>query len=570
MEQVSDLGPLFAPPAPAGKKPRYYQEDCVNNIFQGFDNGVESGLVVAATGLGKTFTFCETAKRWDEQRRGRVLVLAHRSELIDQAARAIEEHTMLPVEIEQAQLRSWKAPFVVGSVQTMSQPKRLAKFHPGDFSLVIVDEAHHAVAKTYRRIIDHFQKSGAKVLGVTATPDRGDEAALGRIFDEVFFDMDIRDGIDQGWLVPPSECQQITLEDVDLDVVKSSAGDLQAGQLDEEMVKGVEAIVQKTMEIAPGKQAIAFAPGVRTAHYLAERFNRVLPGSAESIDGTTDKDERKEIVRRYKNGEFLYLCNCMVATEGFDAPTASVVIQARPTKSRSLYAQMIGRVTRTLPGTVDKCPGRNDAEKRRQIIAESTKPSFQILDFVGNSTRHSLVSPIDVLGGTFTDDEIEKAKEMAAESKDLEADPSKALNAARAELRKLAASVAKKTKVHAQTAKFDPFDMFAVDKASAEGLDRRWGKTPVTEGQRAVLVKKGLDAKTIDGISKREATKLIDSMFKRQKEGLATYKQMRILQRNGVTEKNVSFQNASRAIDYIFKTKGAKDVAYLDRIVKGE
>lgn len=547
-------------PEPLGL--RYYQQDCVDSVVNGLSDSYDSGLVVMPTGTGKTVMFCEVAKRWP----GRVLILAHREELIDQAVGALERHTGLPVDIEKAAQRaSIHAQYVVGSIQTVFRDKRLKKFQPGDFSLVIVDEAHRAVAKSYRKVIDHFTKGGAKVLGVTATPDRGDQQALGQVFEEVLFEMDISDAIEDGWLVPPKNCQRIALEEVDLDKVQTTAGDFQQGQLDEEMQKGVEAAVKTIREFRGNRQVIAFTPGVQTAHYLAERLNYFEPGSAESVDGEMPREQRKRIVRKFREGQVQYLCNCNVFTEGFDAPTASVVAQLRPTKSRSLYAQTIGRVTRVLPGLVDDLPGREQASMRKFLIEYSDKPHFTILDFVGNS-RHPLVGPVDALGGKFTDEEVVRAKELAGESG--EYDPQSALKLAREEIKKEAARIQRESRIKAKQKQFDPFNVMGVERRDT---DQRWGRRPLTQKQRDYLLTKGLTEAHVDELSKREATQLIDSFISRQKEGLATYKQLRILKKNGVDDPRVGFKKASEALDYIFACpKGRVNGEYVKSIIYGK
>lgn len=327
-----------------------------------------SCLTVMATGLGKTRLGGAIAGDWP----GNVLWLAHRDELIQQARDDLERITGEMVEIEQGQLRaSSRSRIVVGSVDTVKRQNRLDRFGAERFSLVITDEAHHYTAATYRRPLEFFKN--AKLLGLTATPDRGDEKALGQIFDDVAFVFDIQQGIEQGYLVP-IRAHTVEVKELDISGVKTQAGDLVAAQLDEVMLKACAGIVKETLRYEPVRQGIVFLPGVKSAELAAQLFNREKPGSAAFVSGMTDKDERRDIVRAFRDGRVQYLCNCQIATEGFDAPGCSMIVQGRPTKSRALAAQMAGRGTRVLPGIVDHLDGEARAPERREAIAGSAKP----------------------------------------------------------------------------------------------------------------------------------------------------------------------------------------------------
>lgn len=532
---------------------RYYQEECVDAIeellgvmdpFAGAASDTRSCLAVLATGLGKTQIFSAVAG----QTNGRVLILAHRDELVQQAKERLEKMTGEEVEVEQAQWRSSRARIVVGSVQTVMREDRLEEFRKDDFELVVVDEAHHYVAKSYRKPLEYFD---AKVLGVTATPDRADDKALGRIFDEVAYSMDIADGIGQGWLVPVKG-EEVIIDDVDLDSVDVNKGDFVIKQLDEAMLAGAEAVVRETLKRVPDRQGVVFAPGVKSAQYMAEKFNELKPMSARSVDQSTPKDKRRMIFSDFRAGRIQYLCNCMIATEGFDAPATSVIIQARPTKSRSLYAQMIGRGTRILPELLEDWRGtmerKDQAAGRRADIRASAKPDCLVLDFVGNNTKHKLITTVDVLGGNYSDAEVERAKKTAKESGG-EVDPQQALDAAREELKALAKAV--KAKVKSRTRSFNPFDVLHIDQEAAQRYVGRFGYKPVSEGQYAALKNNGVSDDELDGMSRREASKLLNSIFKRRELGLASMKQLKVLQRAGMTDINITFENASRGIDYL-------------------
>lgn len=530
-------------PEPDDDGLRWYQCEAKACVLEALRESKDaSALVVMATGLGKSVLIRSICCDWD----GPILILAHRSELVEQMRNHVEMATGEYVEVEQAQLRcSANTRIVVGSVDTVKQKKRLERLGPDRFSLVIVDEAHHYVAKTFRRPLDYFN---APLLGVTATPDRADEKALGQIFAQrgesgAAYLMDIEDGIADGHLVP-LRGRSVTIEEIDLDNVGTSAGDLAAGQLDEEMLKGVEGIVEKTLELEPDRQALAFFPGVQSAEYAAAAFNRRIPGSAAFIHGGTPPEERKYLVKEFKRGGFLYFCNCNILTEGFDAPGADLVIQARPTKSRSLYAQMVGRVTRPLPGLLDHLRDRDQAEMRRRIIEQSGKPYSTILDFVGNGTRHALVTVADVLGGNYEEDEIARAKKKLEKNPDQ--DPSEALKKARKELQAIKAKVSMKARVM----DFDPFRLLNVGEGDS-AIKMRFGDKPATDRQLEVLKGMKIPDDYLDGLTKRDASKLISKAFERRDRGLATYAQIKRLARYGVNATDLSMPRASEVLDYI-------------------
>lgn len=526
---------------PEGSDPdglRWYQREAVDAVMRSLEEH-RSALVVAATGTGKTQIFSALAKAWP----GSVLVLAHRDELVQQARDRLEQVTGERVDVEQADLEaSSKARIVVGSVDTVKQPRRLARMGKERFSLVVVDEAHHYPSRTYRRPIDWFE--AAKVVGVTATPDRKDRKALGRLFEDVAYTFDICRGIHQGYLVP-LRGRRVVLEGVDLDSIAKTAGDLQANQLDEAMLESIEAVVQKTLELEPDRQGIAFFPGVKTAELAAERFNAAVPGSAVFISGATPREERRAIVEGFRAGKYKYLCNCQVATEGFDAPTASLIIQARPTLSRALYAQMVGRGTRVLPGTVEHLEGPLSGEARRAAIAGSAKPDCMILDFVGNSTRHDLATPEDLLGGSYTDEEVQAAKKLA------EAEPGsdtiENLKSARAQLKALAASM--RGTVRARTEAFDPFTAMGLVLKPDERFNRY--RPQATDGQKNFLRAKGVDDATLNGLTRIAAVHMMNEMVNRSRKGLCTYKQLRTLAKHGIDGVGVSFDSARKALDYL-------------------
>lgn len=416
---------------------RDYQSKCIDAIFTEWQT-VTATAAVLATGLGKTHIFAKVIER---ARPLRALVIAHRKELIEQAKARIYDATGLQSDIEMGWERADdtmfnKKPVVIATVQSLNSgkgKKRMHKWNPEEFGVIVIDECHHATAKTYRAIIDYFrQNKAARFLLVTATPDRGDEEALSQVCDSVAFTYDILDGVNDGWLVPITQ-QFCPVSSLDFSHVRTTAGDLNEGDLAkimeaEENVQGVchpalevlYGLEPKTLSNMPVSQwtnylssvgknprrAIVFTVSVAQAEACCNILNRVIPGIAEWICGKTPKDDRAEILSRYQSGKTPVVVNCSVLTEGFDAPATEVIFMARPTKSRALYAQMVGRSTRPLPGLVD---GVATAEGRKAVIAISPKPRCRIIDFCGNSGRHKLICALDVLGFKHSDEVIEAA-----------------------------------------------------------------------------------------------------------------------------------------------------------------
>lgn len=425
---VQEFGPGFG-----RMSLRDYQNETVDGIYRTL-SAERSTLAVLATGLGKTVIAAEVAIRWPVDKFGRVLFLAHRKELIDQGAASIGHHIDEECGIEMAQRsearagRSLGGPsrVLVGSVQTMCRPNRLKPYHPEDFGLVIFDEAHHATANTYKTIIGYFQQNAqCRFLGITATPDRADGAELGEIFGSVAYKMDILDGINAGWLVPIKQ-RFVVVDGLDFSSCRTTAGDLNEKDLERAMAganpdelgseeleltpeqidarknqeKMLHAVADPTIREANGRPGIVFCVTIDHAEKLAAVFRR-YDVTAEAVTMRTTPDERADHVQAFKSGRLQFLIGVGVFTEGFDAPNAAVIAVARPTKSRALYTQMIGRATRPDLAAID---GKETPIERRTAIEVSGKPCATVLDFVGNSGKHKLISTADILGDAFPED----------------------------------------------------------------------------------------------------------------------------------------------------------------------
>ena len=534
-------------------KLRSYQQAAVDGIFEAWRTA-RSTLLVQPTGTGKTVTFAHVINRMPM---GRALVLAHREELIFQAADKIARVTGAKPDIEMAEMRAdgamfGKARVVVSSIQTQCAGRngdaRMKRFDPQEFSLLVVDEAHHIVAPSYRRVLMHYQQNpNLKVLGVTATPDRHDEEALGQVFDSVAYDYELLDAIRDGWLVPIHQ-RSVVVDGLDYSGVRTTAGDLNGADLARvmEYEETLHGIAAPTMELAAGRKTLVFAASVAHAERLCEFFNRHSTGCARFVTGTTPKDERRAMLADYAAGKFQMLVNVGVATEGFDEPGIQVVVMARPTKSRALYAQMAGRGTRPLPGLVD---AHEAADARRAAIAVSAKPACQIIDFVGNSGRHKLITTADILGGNYSDEVVDRARAAAETANGAAVDMAELLADAEktiAEERERARRAALRVRARYTSQVVDPFDILHIEPWRERGWDT--GRQP-SEKMLALLDRNGIDTK---GLTFTQAKQLVGEIIHRYEEKQCSFKQARLLSRYGYPT-DVPFAEASRLIDALAK-----------------
>lgn len=347
---------------------RDYQQHAVAAVESARSEGIRRPVVSMATGLGKTVVFAEIIRRRD----GRALVLAHRDELVRQAKATVEHVTGSMVGVVQAEQDEYDAPIVVASVQSL-RPARLKRWSSGSFETVVVDECHHAVAPSYRRVIEHLAPD--LLLGVTATPYRGDRVSLSQVFDRIVFSYGIVEGIKAGYLVD-IEAWRVK-STANLDAVRTVAGDF----AQDELANAVDTpernrlVVNAYCEYAAGTKALVFAVSVAHAQHLADAF-REAGIAADVVHGGLAKDERRAILARFRSGEVPVVCNCNVLTEGFDEPSIETIILARPTKSLALFTQMVGRGTRPHP------------RKTRLIL----------LDVVDVTHRHKLATIRDLIG----------------------------------------------------------------------------------------------------------------------------------------------------------------------------
>src|SRR2546426_2422083 len=296
--------------------------------------------------------------------------LGHRDEIIQQAVAKLHlVDPTLPLGVVRAARDEHPAPTVVASVQPLSRRTRLSRLMP-DFQTIVIDEAHHAPAPTYRRILEYcraWHPDGPLVVGVTATPERGDHHSLRQVFDEMVYQKTLLEMMQAGYLVD-LRALQVWLQ-ADFDALRTQHGDFVDTEL-ETLLLAANApaqVLAAFQTYAAERKALVFTPTVALAYAMADTF-RTARIPAEALDGTTPLATRRAILQRLHTGETRVVANCAVLTEGFDEPSVDCIIIARPTQSVPLYQQMLGRGTRTYPGKTD----------------------CLVLDVVGVSTQHTL------------------------------------------------------------------------------------------------------------------------------------------------------------------------------------
>ncbi len=505
---------------------RPYQEEARAAVEGEWEKGVQKTLLVLPTGCGKTVVFAKITE--DQVRKGeRILILAHRGELLEQAADKIRTATGLMCAMEKAEktcLGDWFR-VAVGSVQTLMREKRLARFPSDYFQTIIIDEAHHCISDSYRKIISHFGQ--AKLLGVTATPDRGDMQNLGEVFGSLAYEYTLPKAIKEGYL-SPIKALTIPLK-LDLSGVSIQSGDLKAGDVATALDPYLHQIADEMKKYCADRKTVVFLPLVKTSRKFRDILTERGFRAAEVNGGSRD---REEVLEAFDKGEYNVLCNSMLLTEGWDCPSVDCVVVLRPTRVRSLYSQMVGRGTRLHPG----------------------KEHLLLLDFLWHTERHELCHPADII---CTKKEV--AQRMTADLEqaagcpvDIEQAEKKASEEVIAEREESLARQLEEMR-HKKKKLVDPiqFEM-SIQAEDLAGYVPAfgWEMAPPTEKQKASLEKLGILPDGIDSAGK--AAKMLDRLNMRKMEGLSTPKQIRCLERYGFRHVGTwSFHAAKNMIDRI-------------------
>jgi superfamily II DNA or RNA helicase len=522
-------------PAPlTGRTLRWYQDACVTKTLAASGRRL---LNVLPTGTGKTICIAELCRRMDQ---GRILILAENRRILRQAQDKVSAWLGgVPEDLgfEQAENKSHGERIVCGMRQTLANPMRLERYDErGTPGLIIVDEAHHFCGREgsqYQRIIGRYPD--ALVVGFTATPDRGDRAALGQAWKETPFTLEIHDAIADGYLVEPVPVKSSDFEPLDLSQVK-----VKGGELDDEAVEAMLATIvrQQAKEIVrtcESLKTIVFCGRVTTAHQLAKAVEFEMGRScAVAIDGEMDEDERDRVLDGFEAGEHQFLVNVGICVEGFDAPDTAAVVLTRPYRARGSWVQRVGRGLRPL-GSIG-LDGLPDADARRAAIAASSKPNMKLVNFKFLPGRHTLVCPEDILGGKYSDEEKAKAKELREDGEAVTVSDAlkKARDAIEAERRARAEAVRKaKAQAQIEWGSFDPFGALNLDMPDT-GLFTTEAPKRASAAMKAWLRGQGL--KVPESITKAQAQKLRGTIEVRKKVGLASMEQLQKLNAFGVTD----------------------------------
>lgn len=506
---------------------RPYQQEAKEAILTQWAQ-VNKTLLVLPTGCGKTIVFAKVTEEC-VRNGNRVLILAHRGELLDQAADKVYKATGLGCATEKAEetcLGSWFR-VVVGSVQSLMREKRLQQFSEDYFGTIIIDEAHHCLSDSYQRVLGHFPR--AKVLGVTATPDRGDMRNLGQYFESLAYEYTLPRAIREGYLSP---IQAVTIPlKLDLSGVGVQSGDFRAGDLGTALDPYLHQIAEEMETYCTGRKTVVFLPLVRTSKKFRDILNEKGFRAAE-VNG--DSQDRAQVLEDFDRGKYNVLCNSMLLTEGWDCPSVDCIVVLRPTKVRSLYCQMVGRGTRLSP--------------------ETGKDHLLLLDFLWHTERHELCHPASLI--CESEDVAKRMTQNLEEAAGCPVDLGEAERTAADDVvAQREEALAKQLKEMRGRKKrlVDPlqFEM----SIQAEDLTGYvpsfgWEMAPPSQQQVSALEKLGIFPDSVENAGK--ASLLLDRLSKRKEEGLSTPKQIRFLEGRGFQHVGAwQFETAKHMIDRI-------------------
>lgn len=506
---------------------RPYQYQAITAINSGWSE-YRRQLLVLPTGTGKTIVFSNLAAQ-EAERGGCTLILAHRDELLQQAQDKLRIATGLDSALEKAENKAYqlfrddlfseRPSVVVGSVQSLGS-SRLSQWQRDTFDLVIIDEAHHVLSDSYKGIIEWF--NDARLLGVTATPDRGDKRNLGAVFDNIAYEYSMAAAIRDGYLSPIS-AKLLPLE-IDLSAVRTVAGDYNVADLDDGIAPYLRQVAREVAANIEDRKTLVFLPLVRTSEMFAE-FLCEEGIAAKHIDGQSP--DRADLLAQYAKSKFQVLCNSSLLLEGYDCPDIACIVCLRPTKVRSLYQQMIGRGTRIAPGKTD----------------------LRILDFLWLSTEHSLCVPASLFARSL--EESSQMMDLVARGSvgGGQVDLLQAQSDAQAQREATLAKRLEEQK-RKKARMLNPIE-FALSLHDADLMEYEptmpWHMAAVTDKQVALLEKFGIDPNLTT--CKGHASAIIDRLLTRRRMGLCTPKQASTLQRYGYDAATLTFDDAKLLLD---------------------
>ncbi len=491
---------------------RPYQSAARDAILNQWADGINRTLLVLPTGCGKTIVFAKVIEERVRQG-GNVLILAHREELLQQASDKLATATGLMTALEKAESTSVDSWFnvTVGSVQTLQSQKRLERFSPDHFDTIVVDEAHHAVSSSYRRVLDYFKD--ARVLGVTATADRGDKRNLGEVFETIAYEYTLVKAIREGYLSP---IKALTLPlSIDLSGVKVQSGDFQVVALGSALDPYLDQIAGLMAEHCRNRKTVVFLPLVATSQKMRDLL--IAHGmTAAEVNG--ESKDRAEVLADFHAGRYQVLCNSMLLTEGWDEPAVDCIVCLRPTKVRALYAQIVGRGTRLAPGKKELLlldflwqTEKHDLCRPAHLICQNDDISARVAEIMAETSQEDGGGDLLELEGMAEGTALEEREESLR----------KELEAQRMRKRQLVDPLQFEMSISpgGKVAEYEP-DPFNLKE-----------QAPPSAAQLAKLEKAGIFPDEVKCAG--HASRLIDTIEKRRAEGLATAKQIRCLERYG-------------------------------------
>jgi superfamily II DNA or RNA helicase len=539
------VSPIAAAPSPY----RPYQVQAKQSVWDGWlEEGIRAQLIVMATGTGKTVVMGGLAQA-EIAAGGRVLMIAHTDELIDQGIEKFSSISGLRAGKEKAQDHAtlWDK-VVCGSVQTLRGAARLQGWPKNHFSLVLVDEAHRTLAKSYTDVLGHFMEGGAKIVGVTATADRGDKQALGQFYQRIAFEYGMLRACKDGWLVRPLVQTIKVGNGIDLNgvaVKRNTEGDTDLDRM--EVAHRIEPLLKDlAKEIyrhAPLRRVLLFLPSVDTAKKMASALREAGYPTADWVAG--DDAERTRKVADYKANKIQVLCNAMLLTEGFDHDAIDCLVVLRPTKVRALYVQMVGRGTRPLSAIVPALNRAPDAVTRNQIIRESAKPHVLILDPMWLYEQHDLAAPASLV--TKNAEEAKRMEGKQGDLLDLQAQAERdAMEWLRKELLK---------NVNRKAALIDPFAFGAVikdDDLASYQPETLWEAREPTLEQLQALAENGIEPAMVKW--RGQAQRVLKVIQQRRERGLCSVRLMNWLGRHKIDATLMTQDEAQREQRRLFAT----------------
>ena len=535
-------------------KYRPYQQAAIDAIWNEWDSGIRSTLCISATGTGKSVVTAGTVDRMPED--ARFLYVVHRAKLAEQAIKQFKAFTTKSCDLEmklhgRGKTHKGQAQIVVAGIQSLN--KRFKRYSPDEFDFVGTDESHRFAGNSWADVLNYFKPRHR--IGYTATPNRHDGVELigpGCEFDTVAFNLPIVDAIHDGWIVP-FRWRVDRCRDIDVDSIDRNGNDLSPSSVEKHLSRDpvVAHIVKKMMAVAGTRQGIVFCAGVKQVRAINEEFKR-QGATSVAITGDTPDVIRYWRDQDFKENRAQFIVGCEIFIEGYDHPGIEVIGMAALTMSQTRYLQMAGRGSRTIGEPIGET-----AEERRAWIRNSEKTHCTIVDFVGNSRRHSLQFGVNVLGGSFSPEEMEEAIRLVADQgKEFEI-PVIAATAKKnvAERPKPTSGGVFNFKDTAAEKHFtfnnyaDPFTVLQLDKTAPQRIvpeEETYGRP--YQAARQFLVESKLTEQEVSDLCQYSVVYLRDELKRRSEVGLCTYPQARMLYNLGYDCGEMLYGDAKRKI----------------------